>query len=589
MFENFPFLPPADWHDFLQGSANDQALVNQWNVNLTGFTAQGIIGNPWTANNAFPETPNYFNPGTNNPAGQPDAIVPIAWCVFPGRILGYNPTMPAAEALQLADTGTYGDGTFPVINSNPCNPDNKETEAFGPYGPRGWQDEYCEWSVQYDPGTTNIRRVDFTCENPEYWNTLWMIDPNMVLLKYQATLDNPNITMNDLVLMSAPTPGATPTVVIDPGTGRPAYNPLNKWNCGPQTTFDASGKLISGGAMHLTSTPNTIQTEIGLGSGATVQRKSGNTNINDLICCGKFGQIYRNSDPNIGAGVNRTVNKDTNQSLPNTDYTVTLTNPPGLYMQLPTFSLYSMKGDTTFDFSTCFTVKRGYANTASDLPQSLQDINTISGAGNDFILHLVFEVPAGYTAADITIDNSAQNLGVAPLQWGGQIAATMVNHILATGYAASSLAAPADCVLNAGSISTQPVQLFHAAIFNAMYNTAIPNPVTTSQPLLSNSTYIAPLANPGNTYSMVLIASVVDNPASITFYNNGNADTAITATITGSSQVTYSVPGNTYPSSYTALTITVVVGASAVPGIRDIAINNDPVMPALLNIVAAGN
>lgn len=591
MFENFPFLPPADWHDFPQGSNEDNALVAQWNANLAGFTSQGIIGNPWTADGVFPATPNYFNPATNNPEGQPDAIAPVQWDVFPGRILAYNPDMPANEALQLADTGSYNGGTFPVINSNPCDPKNTETEAYGPYGPRGWQDEYCEWSVQYDPGTTNIRRVDFTCENPEYWNTLWMTDPGMVLQRYQETLDNNSITMADLTLMYAATPGATPTAVIDPSTGRPAYNPLNKWNCGPQSTFNSQGQITSGGAMHLTSTPNTIQTEIGLGSSATVQRKSGNANINNLICCGKFGQIYRNSDPNIGAAVNRTVNKENNGSIPNTDYQITLTNPPGLYIQMPNLALYSMNGAPDFDFSTCFTVKRGYASTSPNLPAPLQAINTITGTANDFILHLTFEVPEGYTAADITIDNtnSSQNLGKGPLQWGGQIAATFNNQILATAYAIDSLPAPIGCVGDAGQASTQAVQLFHADIFAAMYNTLIPNPVTSAQPLLSNSTMIAPLAQQGNTYSMVLVTAVADTPTSLTFYNNGTADSSITATINNSFDISYSVPGNTYPSSYTALAITVTVGSSAATGLRGIAVNSDPVMPALLNIIAPSN
>jgi hypothetical protein len=80
--------------------------------------------------------------------------------------------------------------------------------------------------------------------------------------------------------------------VIDPTTGRPAYNPLNKWNNGAASRRGANA---SGGAIHLTSTPNTLQTELGLAGGATVRRTVGNTNPQKLICCSQFGQAFRNS------------------------------------------------------------------------------------------------------------------------------------------------------------------------------------------------------------------------------------------------------------------------------------------------------
>jgi hypothetical protein len=45
--------------------------------------------------------------------------------------------------------------------------------------------------------------------------------------------------------------------VIDPSTGAAAYNPLNKWNRG--TVSVRGGANASGGAVHLTSTPNPQQ------------------------------------------------------------------------------------------------------------------------------------------------------------------------------------------------------------------------------------------------------------------------------------------------------------------------------------------
>src|SRR5262249_15068957 len=129
-------------------------------------------------------------------------------------------------------------------------------KTFGPYGPRGWLDEYCEWSVARD-AMNNILRVDFACENPEYWYSLWAVDPETVRSIYETTLNAgvpPNrqisVSLNDLVLMNQGKP------VIDPQTGRPAYNPLNRWNSGPFAVRIGSQPSFTGGVMHLTSTPN---------------------------------------------------------------------------------------------------------------------------------------------------------------------------------------------------------------------------------------------------------------------------------------------------------------------------------------------
>ncbi|MCP3143568.1 hypothetical protein [Pyxidicoccus xibeiensis] len=41
--------------------------------------------------------------------------------------------------------------------------------------------------------------------------------------------------------------------------------------------------------MHLTSTPNTLQTEMGLAAAATIPRTTGNGNATNLICCALYG------------------------------------------------------------------------------------------------------------------------------------------------------------------------------------------------------------------------------------------------------------------------------------------------------------
>jgi hypothetical protein len=315
------FLPPAEQDDFKDPNQY-QKFVRLWSTYVNGFTQQSILGNPWTATNAQYQD-YYYNPLTTD---VPSSSTPAAiqWSAFPGRINFYFPNLGQADRWSLADTGYMTDGktTFPQITSNPCQTQPPPPlQPYGPYGPRGWQDEYCEWSVTRDPGSNKITRLDFTCENPEYWRSLWHMDSALVSRLYQQTLGNPAIKIEDLYLMWNGRP------VIDPYTRQPAYNPLNKWNFGTKTT------PASGGAMHLTSTPNTLQTETGLAGAATVQRNIGNSDPEALICCAQYGQPHRNSDPHIGQVTNQVVGAQLRASL---------TNPTGLYIQMPDFSRYKL-------------------------------------------------------------------------------------------------------------------------------------------------------------------------------------------------------------------------------------------------------
>jgi hypothetical protein len=200
-------------------------------------------------------------------------------------------------------------------------------KTFGPYGPRGWLDEYCEWSAARD-ANNNLIRIDFCCENPEYWTTLWKVDQHRVRELYEETLNfgvplerKVKVALEDLQLI-----GQDRNPVIDPQTQKAAYNPLNKWNSGPVAIRTGAESGFTGGAMHLTSTPNTLQTELGLAGASSVQFTSGNNDPQALICCGQFGQEYRHSDPHIGQSVNQVVSAG---------YMVCLADPVGLYIQLP--------------------------------------------------------------------------------------------------------------------------------------------------------------------------------------------------------------------------------------------------------------
>lgn len=537
----FTFDTPAQQVDFPDDATKQAKLRAAWNQNLTGFSDQAITGNPWTSTNASNQT-YYVNPARNSIANTP--ATPIEWNAFPGRLAFYFPSMSEEDMFALADTGRQTDGaTFPSIPPSGCSSQGTKI-AYGPYGPRGWQDEYCEWSVTYDE-RRRITRIDLTCENPEYWNSLWRVDPSRVLDIYRQTLGKPQVQLSDLYVSDA-----TGKPVIDPSTGTPLYNPLNKWNSGPLST------PVAGGAMHLTSTPNTLQTEIGLAAGATVQRTVGNSNQQKLICCGLYGQPGRNSDPHIGQSTNQLV-------APGKQ--VTLTNPPGLYIQSPDFNAFATPDKTP----------------ASEFWSILRGRDTIVGLPGNFILHAKFEVPAGkgYTVSDIQIDQR-------PIRWAGEFMKTVQMHILASGAPKEPLA-PVACVGSPSAALPQPLQLFHENVFQAYQHTPVLNPVDQPMNLLSNSVLIAPQVKRGSTHVMVLTAdAVATSPLPGVRFDGAG----IEATVRGHGTATYAVPGNSYPGPVTTLLMLVTVTANAPLGLQGLVLSNagaspGPAFPAAINVV----
>lgn len=188
-------------------------------------------------------------------------------------------------------------------------------------------------------------------------------------------------------------------LVIDPIANRPIYNPINKWNCG--THADE----YQGGAIHLTSPPNTLDAEIFLGAAATIQRKYSATgepifDMNDLICASLYGRKDRNSDPRIGWIVNQIV-RDKNAK-------VTLADPVGLYGQMPDFSAFEMPSWTNKTIKDCFEIIRG-----KDIIEGYEELNNM-------ILHMRFILPedADFKFSDIKVNN-------LPIKWGSQIAETI--------------------------------------------------------------------------------------------------------------------------------------------------------------------
>lgn len=409
-----PFNTPAyqGERDFQNQPAKlSLQFLTAWSNYVQYCTINSQMGNPWTSQYDHPRSW-YFNPTTTPVTPSSANTVPIQWTAFPNRINHYfkGPFTTkfgndASDKLyELADIGPaafsakYG---FPlVVPQNPCDPSNTQTKPFGPNGPRGWQDEYCEWSITRDT-QGNIIAVDFTHENPEYWFQMWRVSPELVLSLYQQVLNKPQIKLEDLYLYDQ---NNQPVMVRE--TGRPAYNPINKWNSGSSST--ATG----GGAMHLTSPPNSLGAEIYLGAAATILRTDQNGQIikdaNQLICASQYGQIYRNSDPRIGQSVNLLVQKNLH---------ITLTNPVALYGQKPNFAAFQMPANANKTIEDCYTVVRGLStNTGSTYYP------------NNMILHTRFAAPEGanFTLSDILVNGR-------PLKWGSQLADTFQVQLAGTG------------------------------------------------------------------------------------------------------------------------------------------------------------
>jgi hypothetical protein len=543
------FDPPAKIRDFPRDSQKQAQLDQLWDQNAVGWTRQAILGNPWNARNSSHQD-FYYNPKeTDIPASA--APIRVPWTAKPNRIDFYFSNLSQTERWSLADTGFTTTGTTFTRIPPPgeiCGGGAGERILFGPYGPRGWQDEYCEWSVLRND-RNQIIRIDFTCENPEYWYMLWRVDPERVVELYRETLNEPKVTLADLQL------SFRGQLVIDPFTGKPAYNPLNRWNFGPRRASN------SGGAMHLTSLPNTLQTEMQLAGGATILRTSGNSDANALLCCGQFGQPRRNSDPTIGQGANITV-EDGN--------IISLANPIGLYIQPPSFAGYrAPQGDP----ASFWTVKRGSATPLPGFP-----------ANSSCILHAAYEVPPelGFTVSDITING-------LPIQWAAQIAATFQVALFPLPIRTTRQQTPQPCVvfLDPVDAAPQPLQLMFANLWDAYQGTAVANPVQGPATLAGNTT-ISPLsARPGGQYELVLtLDSLLTSPApqlSVAFVLPGSTqpDPHIRVTVGRIDPVTYNVPGNSYPNNYHTVRLTIYVAGTAPQGPRDILVNNPRQKPGI--------
>jgi hypothetical protein len=590
------FDPPANQQDFPEGSPEQRTLYELWNANMVAFIQQAVVNNPWSAEYATDQT-SYFNPLEQDMSQA--YVQQVDWPPLPHRVTQYlgqgqtppNPYNWSQEQLyQFADAGTTGSAEYPTIPQNQylCpqvqwGVDDADKQKFGPWGPRGWMDEYNEFSVVRD-SNNKITRVDFTCENPEYWQTLWKISPTTVASVYETTLNwglgpgahTISVSVEDLQLVDG-----SGNPVIDPATGRPAFNPLNKWNSGTVSVRNGDASDY-GGAMQLTSTPNTLQTETNLAACGTVQRTSANSgDTQALICCSQYGQEYRNSDPTIGAGTNQLVGQGN---------IVSLANPVGLYMQMPDFSLFrppSTSNLPNLSIEDCWQVVRGSESLPGGLP------------GN-FILHAVFQIPSSwieqnvnFTVGDIEVFLNGE---WSPIQYGSQIQQTFL-----MGLNVCCVPAPVPeaqpCKVNLSDADSlpAPLQLMAADLWTAYYDTAVPNPMGTSMSVASNTVIVPVLVQQGTSARLTLACADVQEGVAVSFPppSGGAADITV-GTPTAPQDVNYATPGNSFPSGAQVITFDITVSETAETGLRSVLLVNPGQqkqsipMPAFLLVVPPG-
>ncbi|MGI8500112.1 MAG: hypothetical protein ACR2LR_03095, partial [Hassallia sp.] len=371
MTNNFRFDPPGFQNDFKKGEERlEQLLRSRWNEDVNRLTERLLQNEPWNFTNQ-PALTDYYNPRTTEvPKGAP--TVPITWTAYPNRIKNEMPEAGRRKHWEYADNG--------VPNPN-----------YYPPGPRGWQDEYAEWSVTRN-AEGKITKVAFSSETREYWYALWDVAPHIVLRLYKQLISE-QVKLDDLYLRDS-----SGNPIVDPQTGRPAYNELNEWNNKP-----------TNGLAHLIGNFNYQYGAMFLGAQSTILRQDeqGNpiTDASQLVNWGLHATPNRNSDPFISARVNDLVRGPKGLG---SGVRITLKNPIGLYLQEPNFATYELPFDAPDNAKP------------SDYWKVIRGRKRQDGEAYDWILHAVYEVPPelGFTVSDISI-------GGFEIEYGAQIAETL--------------------------------------------------------------------------------------------------------------------------------------------------------------------
>jgi hypothetical protein len=313
----------------------------------------------------------------------------------PGRSQFYNPTVESTDEPSLTEVqGSIKWQGFPksLEVEGQENTDAVWKAAEGPANRIKLQDEYLEWRTEGPP--ERITRVTFTCEPPEYWESLAEGYPT----DYQGPRNTPSGGDHQKVL-ALYQQLVSPKVQLAELLKNGVYNPFNKWN-----TTD--------GIVHLTQGANTLGAEIDLAAKATILRNHADgtpvTDGEELVNCSPgFGTNTRASDPHIAQVVN---------GLAIQGYSLTLRNPVGLYID---------------SLNTTGWTKPGPGG--KGIPTGSEFWRIIRGH-DTYGLRAVYEVPAGVLRPDgqqMTVSDI--KIGGIPIQYGGQIAKMILMKLVATG------------------------------------------------------------------------------------------------------------------------------------------------------------
>lgn len=112
----------------------------------------------------------FYNPARFDPGG---VVIEqdVTWNAFPKELLR---RFGREDALKEADQLWTLDRYYSVLGHRPVNRKHYKELFSTRFRP---QTEYCEWRVERDKYTRDIRRVIFTCEPPEYWQIFFYWKP----------------------------------------------------------------------------------------------------------------------------------------------------------------------------------------------------------------------------------------------------------------------------------------------------------------------------------------------------------------------------------------------------------------------------
>ena len=333
---------------------------------LGGAAAERVAPKP-TAPNEPTGAPRFYDAHDLDPAGR--AIeVPILWNAFPKRLVsrfGRDKAMVLADMLWPRGMQSQSDDFDPLAPK--CQQImNKATVWERP------QDEYCEWRVERDPDSHEIRSVVFTTESPEYWTALHTGKLSALGKSFDFKGDPRVVADLYTILLGRPVKPA------DLLNAHGDYDPWNTWN-------------TRQGIVHLTHDSNQLPPEVMLCAKSSLaygHPAGGLIAHADALCCAidkNSVQVNRNSDPTIIGTLN---------ALARRGAWLTLANPVGLSID---------QVDTN-----------GWELPGVHNPRSL--LRTVRGSPGH-ILRLEVRVPHGSAAqlGQLTIAGE-------PLRHGGQIA-----------------------------------------------------------------------------------------------------------------------------------------------------------------------